>query len=206
MSTKTKKAALLDRLSIGKENELIEELDVLKEVKEGRKDIAVEDIVPDPEQPRKVFTKEAMEELKNTIKEYGILEPIVVREKEGKCQIVIGERRWRAAKELNWDSVSCIIRNYNDNDAFTVSLTENVQRDNLTSIEEAMGYQKMLDKKIAKNHAEIAKWRRRQSILRTLKRRPDLLQGAELSDDEKQDIIDNIIDIEEEPPATEDKT
>jgi len=106
--------------------------------------IRVDDIVPSPYQPRSVFDEERIEELCRTIRTHGVIQPIIVREKNGKYELIAGERRWRAVRKLGFEHVPAIVRNLNDSQAASMSLIENLQREELTAIEEAMAYQQLI--------------------------------------------------------------
>jgi ParB family transcriptional regulator, chromosome partitioning protein len=108
--------------------------------------IPIDDIVPNRFQPRTVFDEDKIEELSRTIHTHGIIQPIVVREYEqGKYEIIAGERRWRAMKKLGWDSAPAIVKNMNDTETASVALIENLQREELSPIEEAIAYGKLLE-------------------------------------------------------------
>jgi len=107
--------------------------------------IAVDRIEPSPYQPRSVFDDERIDELCQTIKTHGVIQPIVVRSRGEKYEIIAGERRWRAVKKLGWTTIPAIVREMNDAQAASISLIENLQREGLTSIEEAMAYQKLIE-------------------------------------------------------------
>ena len=109
------------------------------------KHISVKDIVPSPYQPRTVFDEERIDELSQTIKTHGVIQPIVVRVRNGKFEIIAGERRWRAVKKLGLDTIPAIIREFNDSQAASIALIENLQREGLTSIEEAIAYQQLIE-------------------------------------------------------------
>lgn len=109
------------------------------------KHIRVEDIVPNPYQPRTVFDDERIDELCITIKEHGIIQPIVVRERKGTYELIAGERRWRATKKLGLETIPAIVKDFNDSQAASIALIENLQREGLTAIEEAIAYQKLID-------------------------------------------------------------
>ena len=98
-------------------------------------------------QPRTVFDQEKIEELARTIHVHGVIQPIVVRksESEGQYEIIAGERRFRAMKSLEWTEVPAIIRNLSDKETASIALIENLQREELTSIEEAHAYQNLLE-------------------------------------------------------------
>jgi ParB family transcriptional regulator, chromosome partitioning protein len=108
--------------------------------------IPIELIVPNRFQPRTVFDEARIEELSRTIHTHGIIQPIVVREFEnGKFEIIAGERRWRAMKKLGWEEAPAIVKDLNDTETASVALIENLQREELSPIEEAIAYGKLLE-------------------------------------------------------------
>ncbi|WP_138494316.1 nucleoid occlusion protein [Paenibacillus pinistramenti] len=109
------------------------------------KQIPVDGIVGSPYQPRTIFDDEKIEELCQTIKTHGIIQPIVVRLRNNSYEIIAGERRWRAVKKLGMETIPAIIRDFNDSQAASIALIENLQREGLTSIEEAVAYQNLID-------------------------------------------------------------
>jgi len=107
--------------------------------------ISVKNIVPDPKQPRKHFDQESLQELADTIKQYGIVQPLIVA-KDGNSYIIIaGERRYRAAHLIGLAEVPAIVRTFNDQEKLEISLIENVQREDLTKLELAAAYLKLHD-------------------------------------------------------------
>src|SRR5699024_4749398 len=107
--------------------------------------IAVEQIVPNQFQPRSIFNEEKIKELAQTIHTHGLIQPIVVRKtSDDTYELIAGERRWRAAQELEWEEVPCIIRDMTDTETASVALIENLQREELTVIEEANAYAQLL--------------------------------------------------------------
>lgn len=109
------------------------------------KNIPVRDIVPSPYQPRTIFDDERIDELCQTIKTHGVIQPIVVRVRDNIYELIAGERRWRAVKKLGMDTIPAIIRDFNDSQAASIALIENLQREGLTAIEEALAYQQLID-------------------------------------------------------------
>ncbi|GAA0398787.1 nucleoid occlusion protein [Paenibacillus motobuensis] len=109
------------------------------------KQIPVGDIVGSPYQPRTIFDDEKIDELCQTIKTHGIIQPIVVRYRNNKYEIIAGERRWRAVKKLGMESIPAILRDFNDSQAASIALIENLQREGLTALEEAIAYQNLID-------------------------------------------------------------
>ncbi|MBR6761235.1 MAG: ParB/RepB/Spo0J family partition protein [Oscillospiraceae bacterium] len=107
--------------------------------------LRVSDLEQNRTQPRKKFDDEAITELAQSIQQHGMLQPIVVRPLEdGRYQIVAGERRWRAAKRIGLTDVPVIIRDLTDHEVYQIALIENLQRENLNPIEEALGYQTLM--------------------------------------------------------------
>lgn len=109
------------------------------------KNVPVNDIVPSPYQPRTIFDDERIEELCQTIKTHGVIQPIVVRVRNHQFELIAGERRLRAVKKLGYDTIPAIIRDFNDSQAASIALIENLQRENLTALEEAIAYQQLID-------------------------------------------------------------
>ncbi len=106
--------------------------------------ISVQQIVANEDQPRKFFDPDKLEELSNSIREQGIIQPILVQKKNEKYMIVAGERRYRASILAGLSEVPCIIKNYTPKDLVKISLLENIQRENLNPIEEADSYDKIM--------------------------------------------------------------
>ena len=122
--------------------------EVIKEVKvpvPGDTMMKISDIEPNREQPRKNFDKEALEELADSIKQFGIIQPIVVQKKDDYYEIIAGERRWRAAKLAKLKEVPVIIKEYSDREVMEIALIENIQRKDLNPIEEALAYKSLID-------------------------------------------------------------
>jgi ParB family transcriptional regulator, chromosome partitioning protein len=109
-------------------------------------EISIKELRPNPYQPRKVFQPEAIEELKNSIIEHGILQPIIARKSIKGYEIVAGERRFRAAKEAKLDKVPVVVRELSEQQMMELAILENLQREDLTPIEEAIAYQTLMDK------------------------------------------------------------
>src|SRR5690625_5214543 len=108
--------------------------------------LKVEEIVPNEYQPRTQFDDEKIKELAQTLQTHGMIQPIVVRKKdENKYEVIAGERRLRAAKSLGWETISAIIRNLTDTETASVALIENIQREELSVIEEAQAYSMLLE-------------------------------------------------------------
>ncbi|WP_243292736.1 nucleoid occlusion protein [Bacillus sp. FJAT-47783] len=122
---------------------------VKEQVDELRKDevlkIPVHKIVPNRYQPRTIFVDEKIKELAQTIHTHGIIQPIVVRKMDDQYEIIAGERRWRAVQSLGWEEIPAIIKDLNDTETASVALIENLQREELSAIEEAVAYAKLLE-------------------------------------------------------------
>src|SRR5947207_6749262 len=107
--------------------------------------IGLSSIFPSPLQPRKNFAAEALQELVDSIRQHGIIQPLIVRRIDGRHELIAGERRWRAAQELGLGKVPVIIRTASDLEVLELSLIENLQRTDLNPIEEAQGYARLAD-------------------------------------------------------------
>ena len=120
--------------------------EVVKEVKVPAETfLKLSDIEPNREQPRKNFDKEALQELADSIKQFGIIQPIVVQKKDDYYEIIAGERRWRAAKLAKLKEVPVIIKEYSNREVMEIALIENIQRKDLNPIEEALAYKSLID-------------------------------------------------------------
>ena len=106
--------------------------------------LKINDIEPNRNQPRKNFDEDTILELADSIKQYGVIEPIVVTKRDNYYEIIAGERRWRAAKKAGLKEVPVVIKNFSEQEAMEVALIENIQRENLNPIEEALAYQKLI--------------------------------------------------------------
>lgn len=107
--------------------------------------VKIDSIKPNKYQPRTVFSEEKIEELARTIHIHGVIQPIVVRKIGEGYEIIAGERRYRAMKKLGWSEVPAIIRELDDKETASIALIENLQREELTSIEEAFAYEKLIE-------------------------------------------------------------
>lgn len=108
-------------------------------------EIAIDQILPNPHQPRKKFNNSSLEELANSIREYGVLQPVIVnRMAHGSYLLIAGERRYRAAQLAGKTKIPAIIKNVNDKDTAIIALTENLQRENLNYFEEALAYSTLM--------------------------------------------------------------
>jgi ParB family chromosome partitioning protein len=135
---------------LGEKEEGEEDVQLEKELEvtntEEIKRLPIDQIVPNRFQPRTVFDEEKIEELSRTIHIHGIIQPIVVRQYEqNKYEIIAGERRLRAMKKLGWEEVPAIIKNLTDTETASVALIENLQREELSPIEEAIAYGRLLE-------------------------------------------------------------
>ena len=140
--------------------------------------VALDRIRPCSFQPRKKFSDEALRELADSIKEQGIVQPLIVRERNGFFELIAGERRWRASQLLGLAEVPVIVRQADDRAVLELALIENLQRENLNAIEEAQGYSQLIEQfqlkqeevatKVGKSRAVVA------NALRLLKLIPDI--------------------------------
>ena len=116
----------------------------VKEEKQPDSIVKITKVEPNREQPRKNFDEDALQELAESIKQFGLLQPILVQDKKDHYEIIAGERRWRAAKLAGLKEVPVIIKNYSDQEIVEISLIENIQREDLNPIEEALAYKRLL--------------------------------------------------------------
>ena len=106
--------------------------------------LKINQVEPNREQPRKVFDEESLQELAESIKQFGVLQPLIVQQRKDYYEIIAGERRWRAAKLAGLKEVPVVIREMTDQEIVEISLIENIQRENLNPIEEAAAYKRLL--------------------------------------------------------------
>jgi ParB family transcriptional regulator, chromosome partitioning protein len=107
------------------------------------RELPVNTVVPNPYQPRTEIDEAALAELTASIEASGLLQPVVVRPRNGKYELIAGERRWRAVQRLSWSKIPAVIRDVDDPTLLTLALVENLQRDGLTAIDEAAGYHRL---------------------------------------------------------------
>ncbi len=145
---------------------------------EGVRHVPLDRIVPCPFQPRKDFSPDALRELADSIREQGIVQPLIVRERGGHLELIAGERRWRAAQLVGLHEVPVLVRQADDRAVLELALIENLQRENLNPIEEARGYAQLVEQfqltqeeaaaKVGKSRAVVA------NSLRLLKLPPEI--------------------------------
>jgi ParB family chromosome partitioning protein len=133
---------------------------------QGNEQTAIDNIVPSPLQPRKHFAKGQLDELVDSIRQHGIIQPLIVRRVNDKMELIAGERRWRASKQLGLTTVPIRIREATDHEVLEMALIENIQRKDLDPIEEAQGYvrlakefemkQEVIAKRVGKSRAAVA--------------------------------------------------
>ena len=117
--------------------------------------VKISKVEPNRDQPRKQFNEDSLDELADSIRQFGIIQPLLVQEKGDHYEIIAGERRWRAAKIAGLKEVPVLIRNYTEQEIMEIALIENIQREDLNPIEEAKAYQRLIDEFHIK-HEEIA--------------------------------------------------
>ena len=146
MAKKTGLGKGLDSL-IPVHNNTEKEMAVVEKVVEHKTDtvLRITEIEPNKGQPRKNFNEDALEELADSIKQFGLIQPLVVQKRDGYYEIIAGERRWRAAKKAGLKEVPVIIRDYTDEEMMEIALIENLQREDLNPIEEAQAYKKLIN-------------------------------------------------------------
>ena len=164
------------------------------EIQENNKDVYkdavmvdIQKVEPNREQPRKNFDEDALLELSDSIKLYGILQPLLVQDKKEYYEIIAGERRWRAAKMAKIKEIPVIIKNFTEQEILEISLIENIQREDLNPIEEAIAYKRLLEEFHLKQD-EVAE---RVSKSRTAV--TNSMRLLKLSDRVQQMIIDDML-------------
>lgn len=106
--------------------------------------VNINSVEPNRDQPRKVFEEDSLEELAESIRQYGVLQPLLVQKRDGYYEIIAGERRWRAAKKAGIKEIPVVIRDYSEQEIVEIALIENIQREDLNPIEEALAYQRLV--------------------------------------------------------------
>ena len=149
--------------------------------------VKINKVEPNREQPRKDFDEDALMELADSIKQFGVLQPILVQKKKDYYEIIAGERRWRAAKLAGLKEVQIIVKEFTEQEIVEISLIENIQRENLNPIEEAIAYKRLLEEFNLKQD-EVAE---RVSKSRTAV--TNSMRLLKLSDKVQQMIIDDMI-------------
>jgi len=131
----------------------------------------IEKIVPNTYQPRKIFEKGALEELVESVRTHGIIQPLVVRQRDGHYELIAGERRWRAAQKAGLKQVPVVIKDVTgDMPSLEMAIVENVQRENLNCIEEAIAYQQLMDEfQLSQEQIALRVGKNRVSIANTLR-------------------------------------
>jgi len=151
--------------------------------------ISVDQLNPGQYQPRKRFDEESLQELADSIIEQGLMQPIIVRKSENNFEIIAGERRWRAAKLAKLETIPVIVREINDRTASIIALIENMQRVDLSSIEEAEGIKKMIDE-FGMTHEEAS-----DAVGKSRSAITNLLRLLQLTDFVKEKLISGDIDM-----------
>lgn len=155
--------------------------------KSGETIVSITKVEPNRKQPRKFFDEDALQELADSIKQFGLLQPILVQDRKDYYEIIAGERRWRAARLAGLKEVPVIIKNYTDQEIVEIALIENIQREDLNPIEEAQAYKRLLEEFNLKQD-EVAE---RVSKSRTAV--TNSIRLLKLSDRVQQMVIDDMI-------------
>jgi len=153
----------------------------------GETIVKITKVEPNREQPRKVFDEDALQELADSIKQFGVIQPILVQDRKDHYEIIAGERRWRAAKIAGLKEVPVIIKNYTEKEIVEISLIENIQREDLNPIEEAQAYKRLLNEFNLKQD-EVA-----ERVSKSRAAVTNSLRLLKLSDRVQQMIIDEMI-------------
>lgn len=134
------------------------------------REVPVALISANPYQPRRTFDEDALAELTASIEASGLLQPIVLRQVGTRYELIAGERRWRAVQRLKWEKIPSVVREFDDQTALTLALIENLQRDDLTALDEATGYQRLMEE-FQLPQAEVARLvgKHRSTVANTLR-------------------------------------
>ncbi len=163
-------------------------------------DLKISDVEPDVNQPRKIFDDDKLDELAESIKEHGVIQPIIVSKKDNFYQIIAGERRWRASKKVGLKTIPAIVREYDERKTREVSLIENIQRQNLNPIETAKAIKELMEehdmtqedisKTLGKSRSSIANTLR---VLNLDERVQKMIEAGKISEGHARSIasIDN---------------
>lgn len=183
----------------GKSTKIIE-----KEVKTGEQLVKISKVEPNREQPRRKFEEDALLELADSIKQFGVLQPLLVQKKGDYYEIIAGERRWRAAKLAGLKEVPVIVREYTEKEVVEIALIENIQRENLNPIEEALAYKRLLTEfnlkqdelaeRVSKSRTAISNTMR---LLKLDERIQNMIIEGEISSGHARALID-MEDLEEQ--------
>jgi len=161
--------------------------EVVTEAKGPETIVKITKVEPNREQPRKNFDEDALQELADSIKQFGLLQPILVQDRKEYYEIIAGERRWRAAKLAGLKEVPVIIRNYTEQEIVEISLIENIQREDLNPIEEAQAYKRLLTEFNLKQD-EVA-----ERVSKSRAAVTNSIRLLKLSDEVQQMVIDEMI-------------
>ncbi len=162
--------------------EVVKEVEVIKEVE---KTLKITQIEPNKSQPRKQFDEDALNELADSIKQYGVLEPLIVTKKGKYYEIIAGERRWRAARLAGVKEVPVVIKDYTDKEIMEISLIENIQREDLNPIEEALAYEALINEYKLTQEEVAAKVSKNRSTI------TNSLRLLKLTDEVRQMVVEN---------------
>lgn len=160
---------------------------VSKETKEPESLVKITKIEPNRDQPRRNFDEDSLQELADSIKQYGLLQPILVQDKKDHYEIIAGERRWRAAKLAGLKEIPVIIKKYTEQEIVEISLIENIQRQDLNPIEEAQAYKRLLTEFHLKQD-ELA-----ERVSKSRAAVTNSVRLLKLSDEVQQMVIDDMI-------------
>lgn len=155
--------------------------------KGGETIVKITKVEPNREQPRKLFDEDALQELADSIKQFGVIQPILVQDRKDHYEIIAGERRWRAAKLAGLKEVPVIIKNYTEREIVEISLIENIQREDLNPIEEAQAYKRLL------NEFELKQDEVAERVSKSRAAVTNSLRLLKLSERVQQMVIDEMI-------------
>ncbi len=161
--------------------------EVKEVIKKVEQTIKLNSIEPNKQQPRKTFNEDSLAELADSIKQYGVIEPLVVVKRKGYYELIAGERRWRAARMAGLKEVPVVIKDYDDQQIVEIALIENIQREDLNPIEEALAYERLI-KEFNLKQDEVA-----EKVSKSRSNITNSLRLLKLTDKVKQMLIDDML-------------
>lgn len=174
--------------SYGEEEQInIAEKTAKAENKEGVVTVKINSVEPNKNQPRKAFNEDALAELADSIKQYGVIQPILVQKRNKYYEIIAGERRWRAAKLAGLKEVPVVIKDYSEQEIVEIALIENIQREDLNPIEEAQAYKRLLNE-YNLNQDEVA-----ERVSKSRSAVANSMRLLKLSEEVQNMLIDDLI-------------
>lgn len=170
-----------------KSKSTVTKTEIKEVIKKVEQTININSIEPNKQQPRKTFNEDALAELADSIKQFGVIEPLVVVKRKGYYELIAGERRWRAARIAGLKEVPVVIKDYDEQQIVEIALIENIQREDLNPIEEALAYERLI-KEFNLKQDEVA-----EKVSKSRSNITNSLRLLKLTDKVKQMLIDDML-------------